>query len=164
MDDYLSKPIRSYELQEMLERWTPLNRGHAGQGDAHTWNADKEVSAENVFDPVRLAELLCMFKKTGKDFFPSVVEPFLKNAEETIPILYSAIEQGQLSEIRETIHRLLGGSKNLGILKIPLICSKLRENIHRNDHKNALELVRSLETEIPVLWKQVHAMREKGLI
>ena len=112
----------------------------------------------------KVDSLLKSSGKTGKDFFPSVVEPFLKNAEETIPILYSAIEQGQLSEIRETIHRLLGGSKNLGILKIPLICSKLRENIHRNDHKNALELVRSLETEIPVLWKQVHAMREKGLI
>jgi PAS domain S-box-containing protein len=164
MDDYLSKPIRSHKLQEMLARWIPLNRGYPGPGDAHTWETDKEVRAENVFDPVRLAELLCIFKKTGKDFFPAVVEPFLKNVEESIPILYSAIEQGRISEIRETIHRLLGGSNNLGILKITLICNKLRENIHRDDRDNALELVRSLETEIPILWKQIHAMRETGLI
>jgi HPt (histidine-containing phosphotransfer) domain-containing protein len=93
-----------------------------------------------------------------------VVEPFLKNAEESIPILYSAIEQGHLSETRETIHRLLGGSNNLGIQKISLICGKLRDNIHRNDRDSALELVRSLETEMPVLWRKTHDLREKGLI
>lgn len=163
MDDYLSKPIRSHKLQEMLARWIPLNRCQS-LGDAPTWNMDKEVSEENVFDPVRLAELLCIFKKTGKDFFPAVVEPFMKNAEESIPILYSAIEQGRLTEIRRTVHRLLGGSKNLGIVKFPLICSKLRVNIHQNDHSKAVEHVRSLETEISILWKQMHAMREKGLI
>ena len=148
----------------MLARWIPFNHGHPAPEDGQTWDTDEKVSAEDVFDPVRLAELLCIFKKTGKDFFPSVVEPFLKNAEESIPILYSAIEQGHLSETRETIHRLLGGSKNLGILKISLICGKLRDNIHRNDRDNALELVRSLETEMPILWKQTHELREKGII
>jgi len=164
MDDYLSKPIRSHELEEMLTRWIPLNQCNPEALNVSTRDTDKETSTENVFDPVRLAELLGIFKKTGKDFFPAVIEPFLKNAEESIPILYSAIAQGQSTKIRETIHRLLGGSKNLGIPKITLICNKLRETIHQNDYNNGLELVRFLETELSCLRKQIDAMREEGLI
>jgi CheY-like chemotaxis protein/HPt (histidine-containing phosphotransfer) domain-containing protein len=163
MDDYLSKPIRSFELQEMLSRWIPLNKNFPDQNTDQTLNADDEASAENVFDPARLEELLCMFKKTGKNFFPAVVEPFLKNTEESIPLLYAALDKGHFSEIRETVHRLIGGSKNLGIRRISQICSNLRENLHRNDHDNVLELIRSLETEMPVLWERIQTMREKGI-
>ena len=164
MDDYLSKPIRSFELQEMLSRWIPLNRNFPAQNNVQTLNANDEACSENVFDPARLEELLCMFKKTGKNFFPAVVEPFLKNTEESIPSLYAALEKGHFSEIRETVHRLIGGSKNLGIRRISQICSKLRENLHRNDHDNVLELIRSLETELPVLWEQIQTMRKNGII
>jgi len=164
MDDYLSKPIRSNELQEILARWATQNHVVKVQGIGHEPVAEKEVISEDVFDKARLQELLSMFRKTGKDFYPAVVEPFMKNAEESIPLLYSAIEKGHLSELCETVHRLLGGSKNLGLIRISQICSRLRDNAKRNDQASVSELVRSLETELPVVRKQVLNMREKGII
>ena len=164
MDDYLSKPIRSNELQEILARWTPQNQGFALKGNGHDSVPEKDLSSENVFDKARLQELLSMFRKTGKDFYPAVIEPFMKNAEESIPLLYSAIEKGHLSELCETVHRLLGGSKNLGLIRISQICSRLRDNAQRNDQASVSKLIRSLETELPVVQKQVLNMREKGII
>jgi PAS domain S-box-containing protein len=164
MDDYLSKPIRSNELQEVLARWVTQNQGVTVQGTGHESVAEMEVISEDVFDKARLQELLSMFRKTGKDFYPAVVEPFMKNAEESIPLLYSACEKGHLSELCETVHRLLGGSKNLGLIRISQICSRLRENAQRNDQASVSELIRSLETELPVVRKQVLNMREKGII
>jgi CheY-like chemotaxis protein/HPt (histidine-containing phosphotransfer) domain-containing protein len=164
MDDYLSKPIRSNELQEILSRWTSQNQGFALKGNGHDSVPEKDLSSENVFDKARLQELLSMFRKTGKDFYPAVIEPFMKNAEESIPILYAAIEKGHFSELCETVHRLLGGSKNLGLIRISQICSSLRENAHRNDQVSVSELIRSLEAELPVVRKHVLSMREKGLL
>ncbi len=164
MDDFLSKPIRSHELQNMLERWIPPDRNRLRPGKRDARNTGGETLGDNVFDAARLRELLHMFSKTGKDFFTAVVEPFLKNAEESIPLLQAAIEQGQLSAVRETVHRLQGGSRDLGLLKISKICSKLLENAHRNHHGNVVKLIRTLETVIPLVRKQVLAMRGKGLI
>jgi PAS domain S-box-containing protein len=164
MDDYLSKPIRSNELQDVLARWTSQNLGLAQKGNGHESDAEKDVISDDVFDKARLQELLSMFRKTGKDFYPAVVEPFMKNAEESIPLLYAAIEKGHFSELCETVHRLLGGSKNLGLIRISQICSSLRENAHRNDQASVSELIRSLEAELPIVWKQVLNMRQKGII
>jgi len=164
MDDYLSKPIRSNELQDILARWTPQNHVFTGELNSHEAIAGKEGSSENIFDKVRLQELLTLFRKTGKDFYPAVVEPFIKNAEESIPLLYSAIEKGHISELCETVHRLLGGSRNLGLIGISQICSRLRDNAQLNDQAGVSELIRSLETELPVVRKQVLNMREKGIL
>ena len=164
MDDYLSKPIRSSELQEMLERWIPPDRSCLKREEDPKKNVGGEVWPGNVFDPVRLEELLRMFRKAGKDFFPAVVEPFLKNAEESIPLLQADIEQGHFSGLCETAHRLKGGSVNLGIWNISKICSRLLDDIHQNRHDNVMELVRSLETEIPQIRKQAYIMRKEGLI
>jgi HPt (histidine-containing phosphotransfer) domain-containing protein len=138
------------------------NRPRPEKGN--TGSTDGETREDNVFDVARLRELLHMFSKTGKDFLTAVVEPFLKNADESIPLLQAAIEQGQLSAVRETVHRLQGGSRNLGLRKISKICSRLLEMAHRNDHGNVVKLIRSLETAINLVRRQVHDMREKGLI
>ena len=103
-----------------------------------------------------------MFGKTGKDLFSSVVEPFLKNAEESIPLLHAAIEQGNFKGLYETAHRLKGGSRNLGLRKISEICSGLIDNAQLSCKKSVTELVCSLEMEIPLVWQQVLVLREKG--
>jgi PAS domain S-box-containing protein len=164
MDDYLSKPIRSNELQDILARWTPQNHVLTGELNDRESVAENEINSVNIFDKARLQELLTLFRKTGKDFYPAVVEPFIKNAEESIPLLYSAMEKGHISELCETVHRLLGGSRNLGLVGISQICSRLRDNAQLNDQVSVSELIRSLETELPVVRKQVLKMREKGLI
>jgi PAS domain S-box-containing protein len=161
MDDYLSKPIRSHELQEMLARWEPLSRSYPGSPVSQTRNDVEEVCAENVFDTARLEELQSIFSKAGKDFIPDVVEPFMKYAEESVPLLYSSFEQGHFLELRGTLHRLIGASKNIGLLQISEICSKLQKHVHQNDYDNVPELIHSLEREIPIVLKQIHTIKEK---
>ena len=164
MDDYLSKPIRSSELQKMLERWIPPDLGRPRLEEEPPKNAGRKVSTDTVFDPVRLEELLRMFKKAGKDFLPAVVEPFLENAEDSIPLLQAAIEQGHFPELRETAHRLKGGSLNLGLRNISKICSSLLDDLLLTRHDTIVELVRSLETEIQLARKEIYTMRGDGLI
>lgn len=163
MNDYLSKPFRTRELREMLERWVPPDRHPAGRQIEQLTDADWQELAGNVFEAARLKELSHIFKKSGKDFFSSVVEPFLKNMEESTASLHEAIDQGHYSGVRDTAHRLKGGSNNLGLCRISRVCSLLLEHVHQYRYDDLRELVCSLETEIPIVRMQLELIRGKGL-
>lgn len=159
MDDYLSKPIRSDELEQMLERWVFSNGMHgSSQGDAAT-----ELNDEDVFDTVRLNKLIAMFRKTNKELLQMVVEPFLKNVEEHLPNLYLDVEGRNYSGIAETVHFLQGGSRNIGLKKITRICAGIQKNATRNHYVNVRKLVDSLEMELPIVRQQVVEMKAKGI-
>jgi HPt (histidine-containing phosphotransfer) domain-containing protein len=125
---------------------------------------DRETDSGPVFDTVRLHSLLRMFKKTGKDLVPAVIEPYLKNVELNIPALYAAVEDNNYSGLYKTAHFLLGGSRNLGLRTLSEICSALQDNSARNNQDNARELILALERELPLIKTHVNELREKGLL
>ena len=157
MDDYLTKPIKYHELQEILTRWRSSRQAEGA------CCLPSRSSADNT-GTERLEDVSSMFRKTGKDFVPEVVEPFLKNVEEAIPVFFKAIDEGQLSLVRETAHRLQGGSSSLGIQEISGICLSILENLRNNRRSDLPELVRSLQEALPHVREQVLAMRQKGLV
>jgi CheY-like chemotaxis protein/HPt (histidine-containing phosphotransfer) domain-containing protein len=168
MDDYLSKPIRSRELQLMLERWAlPSGDGDSPSlgSERRSWGSGGDVWDGNMFEMERLLELQQMFRKTSKDLLPAVMEPFLQNAEESsIPSFRKAVDQGDFAKIRELAHQLQGGSVNLGMRKLSEICLKLLDNARHKDIESAAKLISHLETEIPLVRVELLTMRKKGLI
>lgn len=157
MDDYLSKPIRSDELREMLAQWVMPTDWSAGSDLA-------DSVGEERLDADRLNKLITMFRKTNKELFPTVVEPFLNNLEANLFTLNKAIECRNYSGLAETAHYLQGGSRNIGFQKITRICAGIQENVKRNHHENIRILVGSLKTELPIIRQQMVDMREKGLL
>ncbi len=165
MDEYLSKPIRSNKLQEIVTRWAAPHRPLASQEPEPLFEeSSHERVTGTVFDAARLKNLLRMFNKTGKDFVPTVVEPYLKNVEKHIPVLYAAAEEKDFSEVYKTAHYLLGGSRNLGLQKLSEICTGLQDNATLDNHDNVRELVIALERELPLVKTHVDDLRDKGLI
>jgi signal transduction histidine kinase/DNA-binding response OmpR family regulator len=165
MDDYLSKPVRSSKIQEMVTRWAAPLRDLSYQPLLPPVEESCcEPSSNAVFDAVRLQKLLRMFKKTGKDFVPAVVEPYLENVEKNIPELYTAVAEKNFSGVYKTAHYLLGGSRNLGLQKLSEICTGLQDNATRDDHDNVRELVVALERELPLVKAYVDDMKVNSLI
>ncbi|MDD2499214.1 MAG: response regulator [Geobacter sp.] len=161
MDDYLSKPIRSDELQNMLERWVFHDNSQISSVQAYL---DAGCNAEDVFDAVRLNKLISMFRKTNKDLVPAVVEPFLKNVEENLQNLYTAVDDRNCFDLKEIAHFIQGGSRNLGLQKMTRICAGIQENATRNHYENIRLLVNSLEMELPIVRMKVLEMKEKGIV
>lgn len=165
MDDYLSKPIRSSKLQQVVVRWTFPSPRHSSQAAVKTTGkSGSETASGNVFEPAQLQKLLRMFKKTGKDFVPAALEPYLENVEKQIPALYAAVEGNNFSGVYETAHFLLGGSRNLGLQKLSAICTALQDNSTSYNRDVVRELVVALERELPLVKTHVDDLREKGLI
>lgn len=165
MDEYLSKPIRSGKLQEIVTRWsTPLRSLHTPKPEPVFVECSGEPASGSVFDAARLQNLLRIFKKTGKDFVTTVVEPYLRNVEENIPALNAAVNDKNYQGLYETAHFLLGGSRNLGLLNLSEICTGLQENSIRGNHDNVKKLVAALERELPMVNTHVNDLRERGMI
>jgi len=160
MDDYLCKPIRSEKLQEIVTHWAVSQR-HLLPGMSMPLFTEQYCEEINVnrFDEVRLQKLQRMFNKTGKDFVPVVVEPYLKNVEQQIPILYAAVKDKNLSGVYEIAHYLLGGSRNLGLHIFSEICTAIQDNSTRDNHDNVRKLVISLEKELPLVKAYVDDMK-----
>ncbi len=165
MDEYLSKPIRSSKLQEIVTRWSVPLRQHSHQSLVpHFEKRSCEVPSGEVFNALRLQDMLQIFKKVGKNFVPAVVEPYLVNVEKYIPALHAAAAEKNYSSVSETAHFLLGGSRNLGLQKLSEICNDLQYHATRDNHENVKELVTALERELPLVKSHVNDLREKGLI
>ena len=164
MDDYLTKPIRSDELQKVLERWTIEARRVPQSAHWPFSSGTKSETSDSVFEPARLQSLLHMFNESGKCFFEAAIEPFLKNADESLEVLRNAMENRILSDVSEAAHHLRGGSSSLGLWKISEICSAIQDMAHGNHHKKPKELIRILETELTNAKKQAYDMKAKGLI
>lgn len=161
MDDYLSKPVRTSKLQEIITRW--VSPQYSCVSEPVIRRAEETISG-TVFDESRLDKLLRTFKKIGKEFVPTVVEPYLKNVETNLPVLYSAIEDKNFTGVRETAHYLLGGSRNLGLLKLSEIYTGLQTCASQDNSDNAKELVIALERELPLVRAHIDNMLEKRLI
>lgn len=165
MDDYLSKPIRSSKLQEIIMHWTALPRRLFSQTPVSpVEETNCKIVSGNVFDPSRLQKLLRTFEKAGKELVPTVVDPYLKNVEKKIPVLHAAVEERNFSEVYETAHYILGGSRNLGLDKLSEICTNLQNNATIDNHDTIRELVIALERELPVVKAYVDDMRGTVLI
>ena len=165
MDDYLSKPIRSSKLQEIVTRWAvPLRSLSSQMPEPVFEKSGRKTTSGAVFDAARLHKLLRMFKKTGKDFVPAVVDPYLENVEKNIPALYAAVEEKNFSGVYKTAHFLLGGSRNLGLQKLSEICTGLQDHATRDNHDDVRELVIALERELPLVKAYVDDMKGHMLV
>jgi len=165
MDDYLSKPVRSSKLEELITRWAPPPLPFTQQPPVvYVDEHDSAKKSGTVFDEARLQKLILSFKKMGKDFVPAVVHPYLENVEQRIPVLHKAVDDKNIPGVCETAHYLLGGSKNLGLLRLSEICTALRDSAKQDNLESVRELVIALELELPLVKTYVDDMREKGLM
>jgi two-component system sensor histidine kinase/response regulator len=126
MDDYLSKPLRPDEVDEMLARWLPVRapggNGHGG-GQARSALAPAvEAVAADVLDEARFAAL-------GKDFAPDVVREvvhaFIDSTPEIIERVVLAAEGVDHTEVGQGAHRLKGGCLAVGAGRLNDLASEL---------------------------------------
>ncbi len=128
MDDYVTKPVRSEELQQILQR-------HLAQ------NA-KEQPAVTVDTAVRLAgdaELVARVKEleleVGPEAMQELIGEFLSETARSLERLENALRSADSSGAVETLHNLVDCSANVGAVRMAEICTRLESTIQRKGPK-----------------------------
>jgi CheY-like chemotaxis protein len=108
MDDYLSKPLRSETLDEVLERWIEAP-------------APAPAAIEPLIDEARM--------RTFRDDYPDIVdqllELFLSSTPPLLDELRTAADAGDHDELRRAAHKLKGSCQNIGATFMATLCRTL---------------------------------------
>ncbi len=123
MDDFLPKPIKHHELDDMLNRW--VSRA-ATPEPARTAGSPAGASPQGVLDMEQFASLREVAEGSGHPtFLRDLVDRFLEGAESRMTELQEAARRGDAAAFEEAAHALRGASATMSATALASVCATL---------------------------------------
>ncbi len=155
MDDYLSKPFKRKELQEMIRKWaskTDETAAHTISGNNNSGLADDEV-----LDKAALQQLRDLSTLGGRDVLGKAIGHFLENAPGEIDKLSTAREKEDYDDLRLISHSLKSSSANLGAMSLSYLCAELEKAAIAHDISKSIHLIGSIRNKFALVIKALGA-------
>jgi two-component system, sensor histidine kinase and response regulator len=115
MDDYISKPVHTEALRQVLEDWL-MRAGPPAESpplpvlDAHVVVGLRELQSDD-----------------GPDVLQPLIELFLHNTPERLASLEAAIAAGDGRALEQVAHNIKGSSASFGASRLAALCQPLEE-------------------------------------
>jgi len=162
MDDYLSKPVTTKQLQHMLEKW--LNNTFTPKAaDTHTSNHNHN-SATTKRDHKKIeAELLDqqlitnLQEDMGDSAINRLVDLYVKTLPNYLAEIEVALNNADSKQLSFAVHRLKGASKSLGVKQVIATCQTLEAAAHEANLNLANNLYQGLT---PILEQSLQALEK----
>jgi signal transduction histidine kinase/DNA-binding response OmpR family regulator len=162
MDDYVTKPVRSEDLQQILQKNLAQNAGDPGA-----------LAAETVSHLAGDAELVARVKELEQEVGPSAMQEligeFLNETARSLESLENALRAADAAGAVETLHTLVDCSANVGAVRMAEICTRLESTIQRKgpaDCAPALaqlaEAYRSVAVELEEIYPMCRVKNQSG--
>jgi signal transduction histidine kinase/DNA-binding response OmpR family regulator len=146
MDDYMSKPILTEQLQSMLKRYLPL----AGS------LPPSPESAAKIVDARRMEELF----GDDRQSMCGMLELFISSTGATMLSLQGAVDLRDFTAVQEILHRLAGSSGNLGLSQLNELVRAAEHASHAKDIASLQRFNESILSAFQRLRALVHTMKE----
>ena len=156
MDDYISKPVRSGELQAALERWGPTK---SRKFDTTYLHRPPPSPSNDVLDESILAELRDVPPADGVSIVRELVDLFLESAPGQIAKIEQSANDPKRLEFQA--HALKSMSLNLGCRQLVALAQQLEDLGRAGTVQGALPLVRELETAYTRTKTHLIALRDE---
>jgi HPt (histidine-containing phosphotransfer) domain-containing protein len=176
MDDYLSKPVKPSNLENMLRQWLPMEeivmettqepdlaikaaqvakRQESKPPATKSKRDSKEVamSSHSVIDNGVLQELYEIMEED----FVSIIESYLKSAPGLIHGIRDAVKDGDMEALVKSAHPLKSSSANVGAMELSVLARELEFKGRENDRS---DLVLCYNKAAEVFRKTVSELRE----
>ena len=149
MDDYLSKPVDTQRLHEVIAQWVPRTKSEGSPSNQALADVDNFVgaTAAPALDSAVIANLHLMDPDGEDGFFAELVARYTSNCRRDLTTLRAALAATELEEIRKTAHRLKSASASLGAKTVAELWSRMEAAAGQGDIDSALAMVDELERE-----------------
>jgi HPt (histidine-containing phosphotransfer) domain-containing protein len=142
MDDYISKPVKPAQLENILRQWLPLEEMISNESDASLKGGvqkadsldsvtdlseslleagDTTMSPSGMIDRNVLEELY----EIMEDDFVSVLESYLKSAPGLMLGIRDAVKAGDMDALVKSAHPLKSSSANVGAMELSILARDL---------------------------------------
>jgi CheY-like chemotaxis protein/HPt (histidine-containing phosphotransfer) domain-containing protein len=150
MDDYISKPIEPFLLQEKLAKWFPSHRENAenisqeleNMETIKTQNTDNQVIA--TLNETVITKLLSLVKH-NKVRFDILLQSFNEDMQDLISNAKTAIETEDKSKLISEIHTIKGVSATIGTSALHEETKEFYRKIRNDNFENALQHIQKIE-------------------
>ncbi|QIN82318.1 PAS domain S-box protein [Rubrobacter tropicus] len=155
MDDYVSKPVKTEDLDAVLERWTrpPAERGES---------PPPEPDGRSVLDDAVLENLRSLQEEGDPDLLTELVEVFEEDTPPRLATLREALEREDAGTVERAAHTLKGSSGNLGATRMSETARLLEEAGRDSDLSTAPALLDRLETDFEEARAEFSTLLLKG--
>jgi DNA-binding response OmpR family regulator len=125
-DDYLPKPFRQQQLDEMLERWLNGGPRKGDDGDAAEASAESGQPAPvEILDPTVIERIREMERRGAAKLLERLIRTYLTTAAKLVADAERALEQGDADALRHAVHTLKSSSANLGATTLAKLFASL---------------------------------------
>jgi len=150
MDDYLSKPIRTEELEGIIERWLsgdgPPDPGNGdGDGDGVVGQGEDERRERELLDEASI-ELLA--STLAPEVRTRLLDTFEKQLSKCVGGIVVAIQTGDHAERRRLAHLLKGSCATIGARRLQSLCAALEHTGRAGDPEITLAQVQELQAAV----------------
>jgi len=159
MDDYLTKPVRQEDLDEVLGRWVSGEEGLVPDDGAPAAPAAPPSRNGSVLDQ----EVLANLRDLGDaGLLAELAGMFFDDASSRLGELRDAVEAGDAGGVERVAHTLKGSSGNMGAARMSAICADLQDVGASGDLARARGLLEGLEEEYGRVRPALEAELEGG--
>ncbi len=154
MDDYLAKPFNQDQLKVVLDRW--LHDATGERAGPHQI-LDETISFSETSPPPPLGispvdlktldNIKALRRKSSKDFFPAVIDLYLKNSSNLLERLRDSINRENSFFLGEAAHNLKSSSATLGAHRLAALCGQLEDTSRIKSNGDARSVFSGIEAE-----------------
>ena len=148
MDDYVSKPITTGDLERVILKW---GKGK-GEKPVQQNQVEPVVKISTTdFNTVQLVEnaaiqrLMEIARQSDPGFVQQVMELFMKQAPTSIRDITAGAVSGDMEKVWKAAHKLKGTSLQLGAARLGSVCKDLEESGRQGDTPRVKTLADVLE-------------------
>ena len=153
MNDCISKPIRVEQIQECIKRWG-RHRPRAG-GPSTSAVSPPAV----IVDRSRIAELVEMGRKAGKDIVGELISMYLEDMPALLALMRRAAMGNDAVALGKAAHRLKGTSLNIGALAAVDASRAVEVKAKAGSLEDIDVLITELERRAPVLEEELKTIQ-----
>jgi CheY-like chemotaxis protein len=162
MDDYISKPMASEELDRILRKWAP-HPGTPGARARHLEVAPEPaptstsnnspsrrptpITRAPAVDPAALEKLRAM-RQGDSDLVLEVIALFLQETPDRLVSLRDGLSRGDLPLISRVAHTIRGSAGHLGAKALAALCARVEDKARQGVPFNNAFALSSIEEEI----------------
>jgi HPt (histidine-containing phosphotransfer) domain-containing protein len=146
MDDYVPKPVKTENLEAVLDRW--VSKSHEATVPEPGKGPDaRESSAQDPIDRNVFAGLRQLQREGEGDILGELVELFFADVPPRLVALREAVRAGNARSVEAIAHAIKGGCTNMGAARMGAFCAELEEMGRSEDLAGAPSRMSLLEEE-----------------
>jgi len=139
MNDVLTKPILTAELDRILNQWLA----------AEQLERKKQPQSEIIFvNQNHLKEMDEWIKSYDPQFWVRTIAQFRSSSHRLIRVSRDALATNNLNEVKESMHALKGLCLMMGLSHLSDICNNLDKNDENTSHATCDQIINELENAI----------------